>query len=276
MRLEIAGLIGMIVGCNVGGSCPDPVGGTLTFDVSCLRDTGTETDTGPPDCQALCEAAAWCNGFRATRVDSCALGDETVACTGEFDVLCKGGRRPPALVPFRSRARSPIRRWATQAAWLEAASVPAFVRLARELEHHGAPALAARARAAARDEVRHARAVATAFGVRVPRVRVHPLPLRDLDAIAVDNAVEGCSGETLGAAVALHQSLHADPPWRPLFAAIAADELRHAQLAWDIDRWLGPHARPDLRRFTGGGVPLPGLGLPGPELATRLGAALLA
>ena len=44
------------------------------------------------------------------------------------------------------------------AAWLEAASIPAFIYLARELDLHGAPSgLARAALAAARDEIRHAR-----------------------------------------------------------------------------------------------------------------------
>jgi hypothetical protein len=94
---------------------------------------------------------------------------------------------------------------------------------------------------AARDEVRHARVTAAIAGVPVRRPRVRTLPLRSLAAIARDNAVEGCVHETWAAAVA-----HLEP--HPAYRSIARDEVDHAQLAWDIDAWLGERARPDLRR----------------------------
>ena len=73
---------------------------------------------------------------------------------------CVGGRRPPGL---RAAARvdgGAVGRWLATAADLEAASVPAFVQLARELIAHDAPAaLVHAALAAADDEVRHAAAM---------------------------------------------------------------------------------------------------------------------
>jgi hypothetical protein len=287
MRLEIASVIAMVVlgpGCSClpWQDCTDcPILETLDsrdwaeecpFEALIAEDTAEDTDGGTP-CEEACGALANCAGAKYYEtIDACELDDTHVACT--TSTLCLG-RRPPALHTFRSRARSPIRKWATEAAWLEAASVPAFVRLARELDHHGAPDLAARARAAARDEVRHARDVARTFGIRVPRVRVRPLPLRELDAIAIDNAVEG-SREALGAAAALFKSKHADPRWRPLFGRIAADEARHAQLAWDIDVWLGARARTELRNYEGTLAQIEGLGAPGPELGRRLAVAMVA
>ena len=51
------------------------------------------------------------------------------------------GRRPAGLRPWRVPTRgSSAGRWLAEAAALEAASVPAFRRLARELAAHGAPA----------------------------------------------------------------------------------------------------------------------------------------
>lgn len=286
MRLEIASVIAMVVlgpGCSCWPwgdcGCPDPEvldsrdwAEQCPFESLIAEDTAEDTDGGTP-CEEACGALNDCAGIYYELVEICELDDTHVACT--TSAVCTGGRRPPALRPFRSRARSPIRKWATEAAWLEAASVPAFVQLARELDHHGAPELAARARAAARDEVRHARDVARTFAIRVPRVRVRPLPLRDLDALAIDNAVEG-SREALGAAAALFQSKHADPRWRPLFGRIAADEARHAQLAWDIDVWLGARARTELRNYEGTLAQIEGLGAPGPELGRRLAAAMVA
>lgn len=125
---------------------------------------------------------------------------------------------------------------------LEAASVPAFERLARELALHGAPAgLIRRARTAMRDEVRHARAMrdlAIAHGA-VPRaIDVAALPCRALAAIARENAIEGCVREAYGALVATYQAETAPVALRATFAAIARDERRHAALAEDVDAWL--------------------------------------
>lgn len=156
---------------------------------------------------------------------------------------CIVGRRPPRLVRRAARASSAVAEHWARSAELEAASVPAFEILRAELAAHAAPAaFGIRARAAARDEVRHARAVARlgrTYGARPRLPRVEPLTApRSLEAIAIENAVEGCVRETYGALVALHQSRRAqDPRVRRLYTAIAADETRHAALAWDIARW---------------------------------------
>jgi hypothetical protein len=126
---------------------------------------------------------------------------------------------------------------------LEGASIRAFCTLADELDHHGAPpALAARARQAAREEARHFKAtarLARRFGsppVRCPRPP--SAPPRDLSALALENVIEGCVNETFAAAVALWQATHAaDPQVRAALAGIAEDELAHAQLAWDVHQW---------------------------------------
>jgi hypothetical protein len=62
-----------------------------------------------------------------------------------------------------------------------------------------------------------------------------------LESLARDNAVEGCVRETWGALLALRQaSRAADPCVRATMSRIARDEIRHAELAWDIERWLRP------------------------------------
>lgn len=142
--------------------------------------------------------------------------------------------------------------WLARAAWLEAASVHAFVRLARELEAHGAPAeLVARAKASARDEARHARIMrklARKHGSRVPRVIPTDMPVRGLESIARENAVEGCVGETLGALLAAHRALSdSDPEMREAMAAIAPDELRHAALGWAVAEWVHANLADDAR-----------------------------
>lgn len=167
------------------------------------------------------------------------------------------GRRPPGLVdPRRIDAPDAVGRWLARAAWLEAASIPAFVYLARELDRHGAPrGLVRAALASARDEIRHAqvmRRIATRYGATVPSVEVVLPAERPLEALAIENAVEGCVRETWGAVVAAWQAHRAhDAELRAVYRAIADDEARHAALGWAIDRWvrtrLGPdaHARID-------------------------------
>jgi hypothetical protein len=153
------------------------------------------------------------------------------------------GRRPEGLAPpAPPAARSAAGAWLARAAWLEAASLHAFVRLAGELEQHRAPpALVRWALLAAQEEVRHTAVMtrlAARHGARPPVPEVAPPRPRSLEALAIENAAEGCVRETWGAVIAEWQSRAAgDPEVRAAFAAIARDEARHAALAWAIDRW---------------------------------------
>ncbi|HEY7371565.1 MAG TPA: ferritin-like domain-containing protein [Polyangia bacterium] len=153
------------------------------------------------------------------------------------------GRRPAGFAARRRCTKgSQIGRWFADVAVLEAASVPAFRRLAAELTAHGAPApLVSAARRAAGDEVRHYRltaAVARQGGAEARPPRVRRAPVRSLVAMAAENAREGCVRETFGAATAAFQARHAaDPRLRAVMTAIARDEARHALLAWEIDAW---------------------------------------
>lgn len=146
-----------------------------------------------------------------------------------------------------------VTRYFEAAAQLEAASVLAFRRLARELSAHDAPAsLVERAIASARDEVRHARIVGrlakTHGGRRLPVARVE-LPLRSLDEVAIENAVEGCVRETFGALIASWQALSAGAPRvRGAMRMLAVDEQRHAELAWAVARWAEPRLDAAARR----------------------------
>jgi len=154
------------------------------------------------------------------------------------------GRRPEGLRFAGPASTDPDEIGAQLAAMaeLEAASVPAFERLARELAMHGAPDdLVRRAQAAMRDEVRHATAM-TALAARfghVPRAVDAPqLPCRPLAAIARENAIEGCVREAYGALVVTYQAESAMPELRTAFRAIARDERRHAALAEDVHAWI--------------------------------------
>jgi hypothetical protein len=158
---------------------------------------------------------------------------------------CSEGRRPRGL-RSKGRARKPrsnLGAYFAKASHLEAASVVAFAQLERELAALGAPRRILRALAKARnDEVRHARVtekLARRFGAVPPSVRVEKRSDRGALAIAIENAREGCVRETLGAVVALHRAERAaDPEVARAMRSIAADELRHARLSWELMEWL--------------------------------------
>ncbi len=153
------------------------------------------------------------------------------------------GRRFDGLAAPEIVAGNPSGAWLAQAAWLEAASVHAFRRLARELEAHGAPrTLVLRAKACAKDESRHARmmmALAKKRRVAVPRVAAPRSGVRALESVARENAIEGCVGETYGALHAAWLASHeTDGDVAAAMAAIAPDELRHAALGWAVAEWI--------------------------------------
>ncbi|APR80959.1 putative lipoprotein [Minicystis rosea] len=197
------------------------------------------------DCQKVCPGAYFnCHAVG----DSCRDGVVVKDAKGGIDIDCatcsKGvGRIPAGLAPARmKRAPSALGTYFASASHLEAASVHAFVRLGRELSASEAPpSLLRAARRAARDEVRHARAtarLARRFGGEPVRPRVASLPLRALDAVAIENAVEGCVRETFGALVAEFQAANArDPEIAREMEIIARDETRHAALSWAVARW---------------------------------------
>lgn len=129
---------------------------------------------------------------------------------------------------------------------LEAASVPAFRLLARDLVRLRAPKKLVRAaRRSARDEQRHARAmraIARRRGeARLPVEIVSKQAERSLEDITIENAVEGCVRETWGALLAHHQATRApDAVLRSTMKRIARDETEHAALSWRILAWATP------------------------------------
>ena len=206
-------------------------------------------------CIALCTELMrdWNTGGSLNTCDVTFEGSVEIALSYSIGEPCGVGRKPAGLVDARCLdAPNAIGAWLAEAAWLEAVSVYAFVQLARELEHHGAPRMLVRlALAAARDEVRHAALVgqlAARYGARPPRPEVTLPALRSLAEIAVENAVEGCVRETFGAVLALWQSRAArDPMIRDAFGVIARDEARHAALAWAVDAWIATKIDADAR-----------------------------
>jgi len=136
-------------------------------------------------------------------------------------------------------------RW-TRAALDEHASVAAFSKVSLDLMRLGAPPeLIDLAHQAARDEIRHATlgfALASAYAGAPVGPGAYPIEsvtlVRDLEQLAVEAAVESCMGETLAAMLAVEGAERAeDPTLKGVLAAIAEDEMRHAELGWRILRW---------------------------------------
>jgi len=279
----------LAIGCSSSslGNQPPPIGchNQFTFNQVIVVSRPTQNPDGgrgatiedwdacaqTMQCGPLCEEIMP-SGF-GTQVTTCAVvGDAGTDATVDFpppdnsepalDVHlvysyadCTG-RRPAGFSPRRRCARgSKVGRWFADASVLEAASVPAFRRLAAELAAHRAPASLVRdARQAIVDEIRHHRltaAVARENGAAVAPRRIRPAPVRGLVAMAAENAREGCVRETFGAATAAFQARHAaDPRLRAVMTSIARDEARHALLAWQIDAWVRAVQPSSVRRLT--------------------------
>ena len=212
------------------------------------------------------------------------------------EARCVGGRRPQHLIVTdigKAGRALPVGAFFAAQFQLEAASVPAFHALCRELGALGAPAfLSDAAGASARDEVRHARALAVLarrYGAqpRAPRVAA-PTPRSRL-AFAVENVIEGCVREAYGALLAAVQARRSrEPLVRQIMTGGAEDEARHAALAFSVDDWARTRlssaerrevdaarelAIDDLERHAGDGWSLAldaSVGLPPPATARAL------
>jgi hypothetical protein len=163
-----------------------------------------------------------------------------------------GGRRPAGLRRTDARGPGALATYFSQMAHLEAASVPAFRRMLGELSALRAPtALLARVARAIREEQRHAKVIgriARRFGGSVPAPRMPTLRRRKVEAMARENAIEGCVRETYGALVAIWQAEHAaDLEIRSTMTRVADDETKHAALSMEAarfyDRKLDARAR---------------------------------
>lgn len=195
----------------------------------------------PKVCRRLCNAPADACEI-ATVAEGSAPADGHVVCFAYRENGCPSGwgsgRLPDGLALDPRRATT-LGDYFARAAALEAASVVSFRRLAADLARHGAPsALVRRAARAAHDEKRHAtatRRLARRFGGERVRARLVDAAPRTLREIAVENAREGCVGETLGALLLFARAgASADAEVRATLRAIARDEIAHAALAWDL------------------------------------------
>ncbi len=182
--------------------------------------------------------------------------DESVDVLEPFRSVTRplpSGRAPAGFTHARPPARDSVGAYFAEVAHLEAASVIAFRILASELRAHRAPlSLVRRAHRCARDEIAHSivtGALARRFGATPRAPSSARGGTRPLVAIAIENAVEGCVGETFGAALAVHQASRArDPFVRRAMVRIARDEMRHASLAWDVHAFLEGRLSPREQR----------------------------
>ncbi|MGH1340105.1 MAG: ferritin-like domain-containing protein [Nannocystales bacterium] len=200
---------------------------------------------------------------KAKRAD----GVKNACCYGWY-TRCPGGRPllddagTPVVASFEAgvgsgwscereslRASSQARAFAAQA-WLddaamEHASVASFGRVALELLSLGAPPeLVEEAHMAALDEIRHAKtclSLAQACGAaRLEPGCLAAVPQRraDFARFAADTFIEGCVGETIAALVVTRAAVGAEgEDVRQALEGIAADEARHAALAWRMVAW---------------------------------------
>jgi hypothetical protein len=201
------------------------------------------------ECQTLCDPVAKATGM-PTMFFSCWVGTDDGGMGARVGcATCAVGRRPAGLQEGEEGAcGDPIADALSEMARIEAASVHAFRRLETALARLDAPSpLRARARAAARDEIRHARIVsrlARERGGERRRVKIERAEVGTFE-LALENAVEGCVKETLGVAYLAHQAAHAeDPELRAMAESLYEDELAHANLSWDLVEVFDAHLDP--------------------------------
>lgn len=160
-----------------------------------------------------------------------------------------GAPEPRALGDAEDRFQRATAAYFARSRDEEAAAAIAFDRMANELARHGAPrTLVDDARRAAVEERHHTHVFRALLGEAPPSLDAPTVAFEDrsLEALLVENAVEGCANETYAALVATHQARFAPTEaLRATFAEIATDERRHADLSHRIHRW--GVARLDLR-----------------------------
>lgn len=161
---------------------------------------------------------------------------------------------PHRLAP--SLAREIGLEWLADAR-LEHASLAAFTSFSLSLLAVGAPAeLLAACQRAGLDEIEHARAC-FALASRFMGATLGPGPLSltgleietDLEALVLRTWLDGCVEETVAALVAAAQlAVARDEAVRAALTRIAADEARHAELAWSFLGWALASGEPRLGR----------------------------
>jgi hypothetical protein len=152
----------------------------------------------------------------------------------------------PSLAALSAGQRALLAKYWRDNGLMEHASVAAFARFVLDLLSLGAPAeLVDEATRAMSDEASHTKAcfalasayASSAIGPSALAV-AGSLDQRDLREIVMTTVLEGCVGETVAAMEAAEALAHAgDHAVRSALTRIAADELRHAALAYRFVAW---------------------------------------
>lgn len=204
------------------------------------------------DCESGLCAVDEATGVRVCSPGGCAIGrpflvDDVARVAGteaRTDWLACG--LEPRLADLTPELRQRLSREWTRAAQLEHASIAAFARFLMELLAFGAPSeLVAETVSAIEDERQHAElcfTLASAYadqGLGPALLDVRGALETPSLARSLATAVrEGCIGETVAALEASELAEHvADPLLRQVLERIAADERRHAELAWKFAHW---------------------------------------
>ncbi len=265
--------------CNTDADCPGTSCGLSVYNNGCSESVSlvcrTKEDTckSDADCKSARRGGGACvarqgsgEGNWQCAIQSCVIG-RPLLVEGEARVA-----RPRARDDWRvlldfamdglsAEAREDLAAHHAAVAALEHASVASFSRFALQLLALGAPAdLVAEAHRAALDEVEHARfgyAIASRLGGRMIGPDKLPEATARLETTVssfVEALVmEGCVGETLGAAEGQEIARRVkDETLRAVLAEVASDEERHAALAWKTLQWalalFGDEAREAAER----------------------------
>jgi hypothetical protein len=256
------------VGCSSTSGCDSP-SEKFNLDESLTRaDVQTIADSMPGvalTCEAVCTGTYWkVRRWQQANVSTCqlTLPDEAkgiegrVTCSGTgYEYVCEGRRPLGHIEAGDEDCADMLGRNLAAMAYLEAASVIAFEQLVAWLEAQQAPSeLVERCVAAAEDERHHARLLTQLAAERGAKVPTASSASTANDAgvleVALHNAVEGCVHEGFSALMAAVRAERAsESRVRRVFATLAADEIRHAQLAWDMHDWLVTRLEPAEARM---------------------------
>ena len=238
-------------GCTTNADCTSGECGFDSFDDGCgpvpvlaCRDESQDACRVDDDCGNDCGAASATGPFECWE-ENCAIG-RPLLVDGQPRTADLGGSGWCGDIPHLAMDTVEGERWLAIAA-MEHASVGSFARFTLQLMALGAPPeLLAQTQDAAKDEVEHAR---LAYGIASQLLgrEVGPGPLSltgftietDPKKVMAALIAEACIGETLGVAEAIARAdASTDVVLKAVHARIAADEQRHARLAWSTLRWM--------------------------------------
>lgn len=266
--------------CKSDADCGDGLCATYTSEPGCggtafACQSPKDECTGDGDCPQG-QQCTLSGDHRICQSPQCAIGRPFLVSGEErlASLVARGDWGAVGLAPSlgglgEAEREALAARWA-EVGLMEHASVAAFARFVLQLLSLGAPPdLVKGAQAAMVDETRHAE-VCFALARAYAGAPIGPGPLSidramessDARSILVTAIHEGCVGETVAAIEAAETAARAqDPAVREALTAIAADETRHAELAWRYVRWaigqnpdLAEAAREAFERALAGGA----------------------